>query len=149
MSAWNGHPPPPPPAKSVMESASTRTFQCSGYCRRHSKDVPTSAYPRRDALRFHWIIREYPKKVRTLRFTRPLFGLSPSSFLLGGVIQHHLNKDLITLMLYQRSSGLCNTTFTEISEKASFKLYKWKSNVRELEASDALDKAGVVTYAKE
>ena len=36
-----------PAAKSVMESASTRTFQCSGYCRRHSKGVPTSAYPRR------------------------------------------------------------------------------------------------------
>ena len=37
----------PPAAKSVMESASTRTFQCSGYRRRHSKGVPTSAYPRR------------------------------------------------------------------------------------------------------
>ena len=45
----------------------------------------------RDALRFHWITREYPEQVRTLRFTRALFGLGPSPFLLGGVIQHHLN----------------------------------------------------------
>ena len=76
-----------------MESASTRTFQCSGCCRRHTKGVPTSAYPRRrpDALRFHWITRGYPEQVRTLRFTRALFGLGPSPFLLGGVIQHHLN----------------------------------------------------------
>ena len=36
-----------PNAKSVMKSASMRTFQCSGYCRRHSKGVPTSAYPHR------------------------------------------------------------------------------------------------------
>ena len=44
----------------------------------------------RDALRFHWIDRENPEKVRTLRFTRALFGLGPSPFLLGGVIQLHL-----------------------------------------------------------
>ena len=43
MSVWNRT----PAAKSVMERASTRTFQCSGYCRRHTKGVPTSAYPRR------------------------------------------------------------------------------------------------------
>ena len=40
----------------------------------------------RDELRFHWITREYPEQVRTLRFTRALFGLGPSPFLLGGVI---------------------------------------------------------------
>ena len=45
----------------------------------------------RDALRFHWISGEKPEQVRTLRFTRALFGLAPSPFLLGGVIQHHLN----------------------------------------------------------
>ena len=45
----------------------------------------------RDALRFHWITREYPEEVRTLRFTQALFGLGPSPFILGGVIQHHLN----------------------------------------------------------
>lgn len=44
----------------------------------------------RDALRFHWITREHPEQVCTLRFTRALFGLGPSPFLLG-VIQHHLN----------------------------------------------------------
>ena len=44
----------------------------------------------RDALLFHWIVDKHYKKVETLRFTRVLFGLAPSPFLLGGVIQQHL-----------------------------------------------------------
>ena len=38
----------------------------------------------RDALRFHWINIEKPDEVCTSRFTRALFGLWPSPFLLGG-----------------------------------------------------------------
>ena len=44
----------------------------------------------RDALRFHWIVDKHSKKVETPRFTRVLFGLAPWPFLLGGVIQQHL-----------------------------------------------------------
>ena len=40
-------------------------------------------------------------------------------------------------------------TSTEIFGKASFKLHKWNSNVRELEAFGAHDNEGVITYAKE
>ena len=36
----------------------------------------------RDALRFHWKSREH-SKIETLRFTRALFGLTSSPFLLG------------------------------------------------------------------
>ena len=39
----------------------------------------------RDALRFHWKQGEH-SNLETLRFTRALFGLAPSPFLLGGVI---------------------------------------------------------------
>ena len=45
----------------------------------------------RDALRFHWLEAKDPQQIRTYRFTRALFGLGPSLFLLGGVIQQHLN----------------------------------------------------------
>ena len=45
----------------------------------------------RDALRFHWLEPKDPQRIRTYRFTRALFGLGPSPFLLGGVIQQHLN----------------------------------------------------------
>ena len=44
----------------------------------------------RDALRFHWIINEDAKQIQTLRFTRALFGLGPSPFLLGGTIAGHM-----------------------------------------------------------
>lgn len=44
----------------------------------------------RDALRFHWRKSEHGK-LETLRFTRALFGLAPSPFLLGGVIEAHLD----------------------------------------------------------
>ena len=46
----------------------------------------------RDVMRFHWFKDLKTKEVVTLRFTRALFGLSPSPFLLGGVIQQHLEK---------------------------------------------------------
>ena len=43
----------------------------------------------RDALRFHWKTSEH-SEVEVLRFTRALYGLIPSPFLLGGVIECHL-----------------------------------------------------------
>ena len=50
----------------------------------------------RDALRFHWIADKSAKQVETLRFTRVVFGLAPSPFLLNGVIQQHLENLLST-----------------------------------------------------
>ena len=46
----------------------------------------------RDALRFHWLKDLETKEVETLRFTRALFGLAPSPFLLAGVIEQHLDS---------------------------------------------------------
>ena len=50
----------------------------------------------RDAQRFHWIVDKTAKQVETLRFTRVVFGLAPSPFLLNGVIQQHLENLLST-----------------------------------------------------
>ena len=44
----------------------------------------------RDALRFHWRRGEH-SDIEILRFTRALFGLAPSPFLLVGVIEYHLD----------------------------------------------------------
>ena len=44
----------------------------------------------RDALRFQWKPSSQAE-IQTLRFTRALFGLAPSPFLLGGVIDYHLS----------------------------------------------------------
>jgi hypothetical protein len=45
----------------------------------------------RDAMRFHWLEDKDPQRICTLRFTRALFGMGPSPFLLAGVLQCHLN----------------------------------------------------------
>ena len=45
----------------------------------------------RDALRFHWRADDQ-SNIETLRFTRALFGLALSPFLLGSVIEHHLDS---------------------------------------------------------
>lgn len=45
----------------------------------------------RDAMRFHWR-RDEHSPLETLRFTRALFGLVSSPFLLGGVIEAHLSN---------------------------------------------------------
>ncbi len=44
----------------------------------------------RDSLRFHWKDPE-SDAIQIYRFTRALFGLTCSPFLLGGVIKHHLD----------------------------------------------------------
>jgi peptidyl-tRNA hydrolase len=44
----------------------------------------------RDALRFHWIKDLHSTEVEVLRFTRVVFGLTSSPFLLNGVIARYL-----------------------------------------------------------
>ena len=105
----------------------------------------------RDALRFHW--RENPlADVEVLRFTRVLFGLVSSPFLLGGVLEAHLDcwkskapqaVDTLKKSLYvddiisggntvgeakQRKSEA-----TDILGDATFSLHKWASNANELD----------------
>ena len=122
----------------------------------------------RDALRFHWFKDVESKGIETLRFTRALFGLAPSPFLLGGVIRQHLEScrqeypkcveeierslyvdDLIsggpTVQAAQRIKG----SATEIFGKAKFQLHKWNSNVKELELSEVSPCEEGQSYAKQ
>lgn len=46
----------------------------------------------RDALRFHWLKNKATSEVEVLRFTRALFGLVQSPFLLGGTLQQHVES---------------------------------------------------------
>ena len=90
--------------------------------------------------------------METLRFTRVLFGLSPSPFLLGGVIQQHLEswqtrlpecvrEALRSLYVDDFISGAptvpkakeLKSETTEIFANAKFVLHKWHSNEPELE----------------
>lgn len=122
-----------------------------------------------DALRFHWLKDPNSQTVETLRFTRALFGLTSSPFLLGGVIQHLLEScrqnypDIVSEIersLYVDeliSGGPTSEKAKEIKSasqnvfaKGTFELHKWHSNVKELESA-ASEPVSIEegTYAKE
>ena len=109
----------------------------------------------RDALRFHWLENKNPLRVCTLRFTRALFGLGPSPFLLGEVIQHHLNLarteqpkqvEEIQRSLYVDDILSGGQTVEEVKELR--KLHKWNSNVKSLE-EEIPDQEASLSHAKE
>jgi hypothetical protein len=92
------------------------------------------------------------EEVQTLRFTRALFGLASSPFLLGGVLAAHLDKwegrrpkdveeirrslnvdDLLSGGETVEQASQRKEAATAILEEATFKLHKWASNESALE----------------
>ena len=121
----------------------------------------------RDAMRFHWIMDLQSRRVEILRFTRALFGLVPSPFLLGGVIKQHLEAcraelpdlvreiekslyvdDLISGGPTVRAAREVKAGATHVFNQASFKLHKWHSNVPAVESHDE-SLSEDTTFAKE
>ena len=119
----------------------------------------------RDTLRFHW--RSHAEKeVETYRFTRLLFGLTPSPFLLNAVVEAHLDTwqercpkvvaelrslyvdDLLSGGRTAQKAQRTKQVATEILQDATFQLHKWNSNVPELdqETTQVTDEQ---TYAKQ
>ena len=105
----------------------------------------------RDALRFHWQT-DCTSEVETYRFTRVLFGLAPSPFLLDGVLEYHLDSwaqrypedaerlrrsfyvdDLLTGGQDVQQTKARKEVAQAIMSDATFKLHKWHSNCPELE----------------
>ena len=105
----------------------------------------------RDSLRFHWKSSEQ-SEVETLRFTRALFGLVCSPFLLGGVVERHLESwearepelvakirkslyvdDLLSGKPTVADAKVFKEGAIKIFEDAKFTLHKWHANVPELE----------------
>ena len=98
---------------------------------------------------------EKHSEVEVLRFTRVLFGLMPSPFLLGGVIECHLETwesrmsnlfaelrqsmyvdDLISRKPTVPGAKKMKDGTKRIFQDAKFTLHKWHSNVAELEESE-------------
>ena len=121
----------------------------------------------RDSLRFHW---RPPNSSTTaaLRFTRALFGMTCSPFLLGGVIYRHLDTwesqypELIKeirdgLYVDDLMTGGENAEITaenkiiaaEVFKDASFTIHKWHSNVPDLEVIGSPPCEEELTYAKQ
>ena len=105
----------------------------------------------RDALWFHWS-PDASSEVETLRFTRALFGLTSSPFLLGGVIDQHLTSwenrkpeivaelrkslyvdDLVSGKPTVEQAQVLKEGAVEVFNDATLTLHKWHSNKPELE----------------
>lgn len=119
----------------------------------------------RDVLRFHWKASQ-ESEIQTLRFTRALFGLTSSPFLLGGVIDSHLSTwekqepELVTKLrceLYVDDLITGSTTVpkaqelkaktTSVFRDACITLHKWHSNEKDLETEQPKEEE--TTYAKQ
>ena len=101
----------------------------------------------RDALRFHWIKDRDTSNIEVLRFTRALFGLVQSPFLLGGTLHQHLESmegrypseveeikkslyvdDVITGGETTDKVRKLKETAVAVFGEAKFELHKWHSN---------------------
>ena len=119
----------------------------------------------RDSHRFHWQPTE-ARELQTLRFTRALFGLTCSPFLLGDVIEHHLSTwedrmpeevnelrksiyvdDLVSGGKTVEEAKKLKTNATGTFNDATITRHKWHSNKPELEYPST-NLAAEVTYAK-
>ena len=142
----------------IIESiiSSIQNLSCSiiGRCR---KGLPyhREAESDQDVLRFLWVkdIDAKTPEIQTLKFTRVVFGVSPSPYILNATIAHHLEQfesthgvtaqkmkesiyvdDVITgardiegaFNLYQESK--------EIFKRGGFNLRKFMSNSKELQS---------------
>ena len=122
----------------------------------------------RDVLRFHWIKNKDPSAIDVLRFTRALFGLVQSPFLLAGTLKLHLENlrerypseiEEILRSLYvddvitggsttDEVQGL-KETIASVFGEAKFTMHKWNSNYPQLESGKVVPVDEQQSYAKQ
>ena len=122
----------------------------------------------RDVLRFHWPKDRDLQKLEIYRFTRAIWGLNQSPFLLEGTIEKHLDdcKEEFSKEVEEikRSKYIDDVflggettekvqhlkeTSVEIFSRASFKLHKWHSNRKELVKEELDDLESEESFAKQ
>eukprot|EP00731_Ephydatia_muelleri_P009492 Em0005g78a len=84
----------------------------------------------KDVLRFLWLddIEAELPKIKVLRFSRVVFGVSSSPFLLNATIKHHMDHyrtvDQQFVDKFERSIYVDDLTFSAKDEEGMFQLYK-------------------------
>ena len=121
----------------------------------------------RDVLRFHWIKDLDPNQIVAYHFTRALFGMNQSPFLLQGTLNHLLDTmkerygdetiekirndvyvdDVPTGAETADEAHLLKPTMIKVFGSGSFELHKWHSNLPSLETEP--DIGGETSYAKQ
>ena len=124
-----------------------------------------------DSLRFHWIRDKDLKIIEVFRFTRALFGLVQSPFLLSGTLEQHLERceeeqpslkplteevrhslyveDLISGGNTQEEAQNLKESAMSVFQEPKFKLHKWHLNVPELETVGNVSEEQQESNAKE
>ena len=120
----------------------------------------------RDILLFHWVDSLESKNIEILRFTRLVFGLTQSPFILDGTLKKQFEnyrdscKELIKITENDMNVDDLVTGGNNLEEvkeikqnsvllfkKGGFNLHKWNSNVPELESKNS--NQSELTYAKQ
>ena len=120
----------------------------------------------RDVLRLLWVDSLGSKIIEIFRFTRSVFGLTQSPFILEGTLTKHFEnyrdsfKKLINIIkndMYVDDLLTGGNNLEEVKEikqnsvqlfkKTGFNLHKWNSNVPELESKNS--NQSELTYAKQ
>ena len=120
-----------------------------------------------DVLRFHWVKNSDPSVIEINRFTRLVFSLTQSSFILEGTLkkhfQYYINKcptltEAISEDMYVDDLVSGSNTIEEVEvikqksielfRKGGFNLHKWHSNMPSLQPSNTKS-VNELTYAKE
>ena len=121
----------------------------------------------RDALRFHWISNLNLSRIEVIRFTRLVFGLMQSSFILEVTLKEHfdnyksvypelienMRNDISVDALVSWGNTLSQVEVIkqksiELFAKDRFNLHKWHSNVSLLEKS-GITNNDELTYDKQ
>ena len=122
----------------------------------------------RDVLRFHWPKDRDLQKLEIYRFTRAIWGLNQSPFLLEGTIEKHFDdckeefsKEVEEIKRRKHVDDVflggetteevqhLKQTSVEIFSRASFKLHKWHSNRKELVKEELDDSESEESFTKQ
>ena len=109
----------------------------------------------RESLKFHWVDNLANNTNQILRYTRLVFGLNQSPFILEGTLKTHFERyesmysklirkirddmyvdDLVTGGESLQEVEKIKSDSIELFEKGGFKLHKWHSNETNLETND-------------
>ena len=118
-------------------------------------------------LRFHWVKNSDPSVIEINRFTRLVFGLTQSPFILEGTLKEHfqyyineyptlieaISEDMYVDDLVSGSNTVeevevIKQKSIELFGKSGFNLHKWHSNIPSLQSSNTKSESEL-TYAKE
>ena len=124
----------------------------------------------RNVLRFHWIGNLPLEDIKIYRFTRAIFGLQESPFLLNGTVKEQLESsmskypelgetideikgslyvdDIVTGEVTVEKVKKIKETSEKIFGEACIELYKWHSNAKELEETEE-DHLSELSYSKQ